>query len=154
MAGFGGNGAPTANKNVLGNVLVNLNAPLTSMSVGINAFNFGIGNVTVTTSATGTVNAIGSSGGDGIDATINNPASPGNVSVTTNAAVTSAIGNGILAATLGNGRVTATVWNDITARRRIAKKRRAIARRCERRSGGRCAEQVFSEHRNGGDMRC
>ncbi|WP_426407043.1 Ig-like domain-containing protein [Bradyrhizobium ganzhouense] len=102
-AGYAPSGTGTATNAVLGNVTVQSNAQITAAKgVGINAYNWGKGNVTV---STGTASAI-TAPGNGIQA---NALNGGNVSVTNDGSI-NAGGSGISAnANLGIGTTGGTV---------------------------------------------
>jgi T5SS/PEP-CTERM-associated repeat protein len=110
VAGFFPGGTNQVSSAVAGNVFVTSNAHITADGgSGINAYNFGIGNVTVTTGATSQINA---AAGNGITANANGG---GNLSVTNAGSTTGTTGmfagvNGAGAISVENdGMITGTV---------------------------------------------
>ena len=101
--GYAPNGAGTLTNTVLGNVTVQSNAQITADSaVGINAYNWGKGNVTVSTGSASSITAPG----NGIQASANNG---GNITVTNGGSIHSG-GTGITAnASLGLGTTGGTI---------------------------------------------
>jgi T5SS/PEP-CTERM-associated repeat protein len=101
-AGYSPNGTNQTTNNVAGNVLVQSNATIVAAAgAGINAYNFGTGNVTVTTGLTSSITAPA----NGIQA---NALNGGNVSVTNAGSVTG--GTGLFAGANHAGNIT--VEND------------------------------------------
>jgi T5SS/PEP-CTERM-associated repeat protein len=118
VAGYSPNGVNQANGAVAGNVLVQSDATIVAAAgSGINAYNYGSGNVTVTTGATSSITgATSGNQANGINA---NALDGGNVSVTNGGSVTG--GTGIFAGanhagtiSLENdGQITATAFSGI-----------------------------------------
>jgi len=101
-AGYSPNGTNQTTNNVAGNVLVQSNATIVAAAgAGINAYNFGTGNVTVTTGVTSSITAPA----NGIQA---NALNGGNVGVTNAGSVTG--GTGLFAGANHAGNIT--VEND------------------------------------------
>ena len=103
VAGYSPNGQNVANGNVAGNVLVQSNATIVAAAgAGINAYNYGTGNVTVATGATSSITAATTgTQADGINA---NALNGGNVSVTNGGSLTA--GTGIFSSTNHGGSIT------------------------------------------------
>ena len=111
-AGFSPGGLNQANNNVAGNVFVQSNATIVAAAgAGINAYNYGKGNVTVTTGATSsTTGATTGTQADGINA---NTLNGGNVSVTNGGSVTG--GTAYFSSTIKAGSITIENDGTITA---------------------------------------
>ncbi len=111
--GYSPNGSNTVTNAVAGNVVVQSNATIVSgLNAGINAYNYGTGNVTVTTGVSSSITAPGT----GIQVNANNG---GNDSITNAGTVTGATGIFAGANKTGNifvendGQVTATSFSGI-----------------------------------------
>jgi T5SS/PEP-CTERM-associated repeat protein len=101
--GYAPNGSSTATNSVLGNVTVQSNAQITAdKGVGINAYNWGKGNVTVSTGPASAITAPG----NGIQA---NALNGGNVSITNGGSINAAASGISANANLGIGTTGGTV---------------------------------------------
>ncbi|WP_426424310.1 Ig-like domain-containing protein [Bradyrhizobium genosp. A] len=101
--GYAPNGSSTATNSVLGNVTVQSNAQITAdKGVGINAYNWGKGNVTVSTGSASAITAPG----NGIQAGSQNG---GNVSITNGGSINAAASGISANANLGIGTTGGTV---------------------------------------------
>ncbi|WP_027556498.1 hypothetical protein, partial [Bradyrhizobium sp. Cp5.3] len=112
VAGYSPNGSNSANGAVAGNVLVQSDATIVAAAgSGINAYNYGAGNVTVTTGATSSITgATSGNQANGINA---NALDGGNVSVTNGGFLTG--GTGIFSSTNHGGSITIENDGQITA---------------------------------------